>query len=148
MEYFDYECRVRYAETDKLGISYYGNYFVWFEAARTEYFRALGISYVDWEKKGFFLPVVETGAKYFAPSTYDDLLTVRTSVNRIRNSSMHFEYQVFLKERGASAAPESSRPLIATGFSVHVFVDQKMQPTRVPAEIKNQVILHPLLSRD
>ena len=130
MNYFDYEYRVRYGDTDKLGISYYANYFVWFEAARTEYFRALGFPYTECEKKGYFLPAVETGAKYHAPSTYDDLVVVRTSVREIRNSSMRFEYQVFHRE---------PQKLLAEGFSVHVLVDRAMKPARIPAAIKDLV---------
>ena len=81
MNYYDFEYRVRYGDTDKLGISYYANYLVWFEAARTEYFRALGLPYTECEKKEFFLPAAEVGIKYIAPSTYDDLIIVRTSVS-------------------------------------------------------------------
>lgn len=135
MNHFDYMHRVRYADTDKMGISYYANYFVWFEAARTEYFRALGLPYTECEKQGFFLPVVETGARYLAPSTYDDLLTVRTSVSEFTKTSMRFEYQVF------SAAEK----LLVTGFSVHVFVDRALKPTRIPDEIRSRVTLFRLL---
>ncbi len=98
MNYFDYEYRVRYGDTDKLGISYYAGYLVWFEAARTEFFRALGLPYTECEKQGYFLPVVEAGLKYHGSSTYDDLLMVRTSVSELGRTSMRFEYQVFKKE--------------------------------------------------
>ena len=130
MNYFDYEYRVIYRDTDKMGISYYANIFVWFEAARTEYFRALGLPYSECEKKGYFLPVAETGAKYLAPSTYDDLLTVRTSVSEIKQSSLRFEYQLFNKKSGK---------LLATGFSLHVFVGAGMKPVRIPDEIRKIV---------
>ena len=141
MNTFDYEYRVRYADTDKLGISYYANYFVWFEAARTEYFRALGFPYTECEKKGYFLPVVETGAKYLGPSTYDDLLMIRTSVAKLGKSSMRFEYQVFKKDsRGGM-----TQSLLATGFSVHVFVDRQMRPVRIPQEVKEIVTEYKLL---
>ncbi len=126
MKYFDYEYRVRYGDTDKMGISYYANYFVWFEAARTEYFRALGLPYTKCEEKGYHLPVVETGARYIAPSTYDDLVIVRTSVAYARQSSMRFEYEVFQKE---------SKKKLVTGFSVHVFVDKTFKPTRIPEDV-------------
>lgn len=130
MNYFDYETRVRYGDTDKMGVSYYANYFVWFEAARTEYFRALGLPYTECEKKGYFLPVVETGAHYHAPSTYDDLLVVRTSVSEVGRSSLRFEYRVTKKPGGE---------LLAEGFTVHVFVDQNLKPARVPSEVKSLV---------
>ena len=136
MNTFDYEYRVRYGDTDKMGISYYANYFVWFEAARTEYFRALGLPYTKCEEKGYFLPVIETGARYIAPSTYDDLVVVRTSVAYARKSSMRFEYQVFNK---------ATQKLLVTGFSVHVFVDKKMKPVRIPSEIHELITPFSLL---
>lgn len=138
MEYFDFEYRVRYGDTDKMGISYYANYFVWFEAARTEYFRALGLPYTECEKKGYFLPVVETQAKYHAPSTYDDLVLVRTSVSEFRAATIRFEYQVINK---------SSQKILVTGYSVHVFVDRNMNPARVPEEILKAVKTFSLLKK-
>jgi acyl-CoA thioester hydrolase len=138
MNFFDYEYRVRYGDTDKLGISYYANYLVWFEAARTEYFRALGLPYTECEKKGYFLPVAEAQAKYLAPSTYDDLLIVRTSVSELRQSSMRFEYQVFNKQ---------TQKLLATGFTIHVFVDSKLKPVRIPEEVKKIVSPFKLLKQ-
>lgn len=136
MNYFDYEHRVRYGDTDKMGITYYANYFVWFEAARTEYFRALGMPYTECEKKGYYLPVVETQAHYHAPSTYDDLLIVRTSVSEILGTSMRFEYQVFNKE---------TQKRVATGYSIHVFVDKSMKPARIADDIRQIVTPHSLL---
>lgn len=136
MDYFDYEYRVRYGDTDKMGISYYANYFVWFEAARTEYFRALGLPYTECEKQGYFLPVIDTGAKYKSPSTYDDLVVVRTSVSEIKASSMRFEYEVFNKATGIK---------LVTGYSVHVFVNREMQPVRVPENVKQTVKTFKLL---
>lgn len=137
MDYFDYEYRVRYGDTDKMGISYYANYFVWFEAARTEYFRALGFPYTECEAQGAFLPVVETSAKYIAPSGYDDLIVVRTSVSDIYKSSLRFEYKVLNK---------AQEKLLATGFSVHVFVNDQMRPIRVPEKIRKAVTPCRLLS--
>lgn len=138
MNYYDFEYRVRYGDTDKMGISYYANYFIWFEAARTEYFRALGMPYTRCEEQGHYLPVVETSARYFSPCTYDDLIVVRTSVAYARRTSVRFEYQVFLK--GASK-------ILASGFSVHVFVDKSMQPVRIPAEIQKIITPFSLLEK-
>ncbi len=137
MDYFDYEVRVIYGDTDKMGISYYGNYFRWFEAARTEYFRALNLPYTECEKKGIFLPVIEANAKYHAPSSYDDLLVVRTSVSEIGRTSMRFQYQVFEKK---------SAKLLVTGFTVHVSVGVEMKPSRLPEDVKARVKIFPLLS--
>ena len=132
MKFFDYAVRVRYAETDRMGISYYANYFVWFEAARTEYFRALGFVYSEFEKQGMFLPVAEAHCRYMGPSSYDDLLTVRTAVNQIRQSSLRFEYQVL---RDGNLKP------IAAGYTVHVFSDRQFKPTRIPESLKSKVEL-------
>jgi acyl-CoA thioester hydrolase len=137
MKTFDYEYRVIYGDTDMMKISYYGNYFRWFEGARTEYFRALDLPYTECEKKGIFLPVVETGAKYLATSTYDDTLIVRTSVSEMGRTSLRFEYQVFNK---------ATSKLLVTGFSVHVAVDAGMKPTRLPDDVQKKVTIFPLLS--
>lgn len=143
VNFYDFDYRVRYADTDKMGVSYYANYFVWFEAARTEYFRALGFLYTECEKKGFFLPVAETAARYLAPSTYDDLLTIRTAISEMGRTRLRFEYQVFKKEQGGQPIMPV---LIATGFSEHVFVDRSLRPVRVPAEIKKMITPFRLLS--
>lgn len=136
MNYFDYEYRIRYGDTDKLGISYYANYLVWFEAARTEYFRALGLPYTECEKKGIYLPVAEAYAKYLAPTSYDDLIIVRTSVSELKISSIHFEYQVLKK---------GDTRFVATGFTRHVFVDKNLRPVRMPEEVRSIVTPHKLL---
>lgn len=138
MNYFDYRCRVLYADTDRMGITYYANYFKWFEAARTEYFRTLGFPYTECEKKGVYLPVAESHANYLAPTTYDDDVTVRTSVAEMGNSTLRFEYQVM------NAKTEQR---IATGYTVHVFVDKSMKPCRVPAAVKDVVKVYPLLKK-
>ena len=139
MDYFDFPYRVRYGDTDKLGVSYYANYLVWFEAARTENFRALGLPYTECEKKGFFLPVAEAGIHYHAPSTYDDLLYVRTSVSELKRSSVHFEYLVF---------NEKKSKVICSGFTKHVFVNQAFVPVRVPEEVVRLVTPFRLLSSE
>lgn len=136
MRFFDYKTRVRYGETDRMGVSYYANYFVWFEVARSEYFRALGFLYTEFEKEGYFLPAAEANCRYLAPSTYDDELTVRTSVSYMRQSSIRFEYQIF-KNNG-------KKP-IATGYTIHVFIDKSQKPTRIPDFLRDKVELASLL---
>ena len=86
--------RVRYADTDKAGVVYYANYLEFFEAGRTEYFRSLGKSYADFEQRGILLTVVEVSCKYLAPAAYDDELTIRTRVARLRRTRVDFEYEV------------------------------------------------------
>lgn len=130
METFDYEYRVRYGDTDRMGITYYANYLVWFESARTEYFRALGLPYTECEKKGIFLPVVESFVKYHSPSTYDDIVVIRTSVSEVRKGSLRFQYCAF---------NQADNRKICTGHTVHVFVDKKMNPVRIPEEVESLV---------
>ncbi len=130
MKFFDYQTRVRYAETDRMGISYYANYFIWFEAARTEYFRTIGLVYTEFEKKGIFLPVAEAQCRYAEPTSYDDIITVRTVVSQMRQSSIRFDYQVF-KNKGAKP--------VATGYTVHVFSGENLKPIRIPDNLRSQV---------
>ena len=119
------DIRVRYEETDRMGVVYYANYFVYFEVARTDFFKKMGFSYreMEDEKKLRFM-VVEAKCSYKAPATYDDLITVATSVTKMRNTSMGFQYTV---KRGNA--------LIATGESIHVFTDSSGKPVRIPEKI-------------
>lgn len=89
------EIRVRYAETDQMGFVYYGNYATYFEVARVESLRALGMSYKELEKSGIMLPVLEYNCKYLKPAKYDDLLTIKTTIKSIPTARIFFEYEVF-----------------------------------------------------
>lgn len=120
------ELRVRYKETDNMGVAYYSNYFVWFEVARTEYFRSLGISYRDIEEKGMYLMVASASCRYLYPAKYDDLVRIQAWIPAIKNSSLKFEYKLFIDDK-----------TIANGESVHVFTDRAGRPMRMPKELKN-----------
>jgi len=122
---YETKIRVRYQETDNMGVVYYGNYFTWFEVARTEYLRSLGLVYRDLEAKGFYLMVASASCRYKSPTRYDDLVRVRTWVSEIRNSSMKFEYELFLGERP-----------VAAGDSLHVFTNRSGKPTRIPDDVR------------
>lgn len=93
------QIRVRYAETDRMGLLHHANYLVYFEQARTELLRDTGVSYKDLEDKGFFLVVAKVEIKYRSPAHYDDLLTVRTTVVRTSPVRLEHQYQVF-RENG------------------------------------------------
>lgn len=125
MTVFRHDFRVRYAETDQMGVSYYANYLVWFEMGRAEYFRALGVCYTDYEKQGLFLPVVEAHARYYLPTTYDEKLAIEVAVSEFGKTSMKFVYRI-LKEDGKKAAD---------GYTLHVFIDRARKPVRVPQEV-------------
>ena len=85
--------RVRYAETDKMGYVYYGNYATYFEVGRVEGLRSLGFSYKQIEDEGIMLPVLDFQIKYFKPAFYDDLLTIKTTITEIKGARIHFEYE-------------------------------------------------------
>ena len=91
-----YESRIRvlYAHTDKAGVVYYGNYLQFFEAGRTEHLRALGKSYADFERDGILLTVTEAHLKYIGPAFYDELLTVRAWVSRVRRTRVDYSYEI------------------------------------------------------
>ncbi|MDP3804633.1 MAG: thioesterase family protein [Candidatus Omnitrophota bacterium] len=120
------EVRVRYQETDNMGVVYYANYLVWFEVARTEYFRSLGLVYRELEEKGIYLMVASAACLYKLPAKYDDIVKIRAWVPELKNSSLKFAYKLFVGEK-----------LIATGESLHVFTNVSGKPTRMPDEVKN-----------
>lgn len=122
------EIRVRYQETDNMGVVYYANYLVWFEIARTEHFRSIGIVYRELEKKGMYLMVAGVSCRYRSPARYDDVVRIETWVPEVKNSSLKFEYKVFVGER-----------LAATGESMHVFTDASCKPIRMPEDLKKLI---------
>ena len=117
--------RVRYQETDSMGVVYYANYLVWFEVARTEYMRASGICYRAMEEKGMYMMVAEVRCRYKAPARYDDIVRIQAWIPKIKNSSMQFEYKLCIGDK-----------LIATGESIHVFTGRSGRPVRIPEEIR------------
>jgi acyl-CoA thioester hydrolase len=119
--------RVRYAETDQMGVVYYANYFVWFEVGRVELMRSLGFEYRELEEQDqCFLPVVEASCRYKAPARYDDVLTLETRVLNQRTSMIRFGYRLLREMPGAESV------LLAEGETVHVVVDRAMQKTALP----------------
>lgn len=87
--------RVRYAETDKMGYVYYGNYAAFYEVGRTELMRKWGFSYKDMEEKGFIMPVLEMKCRYIKPAFYDDVLRVKTYINELPESRITFYYEIY-----------------------------------------------------
>ncbi len=118
--------RVRYAETDKMGVAYYANYLVWFEVGRTEWLRATGWSYRSMEENGVGLPVIEAHCTYKQPARYDDELEVRTTGLLLSAVRVAFDYEVV---RCGDAV------VVATGRTVHAAVDRAGRPTRLPPRI-------------
>ncbi len=119
--------RVRYAETDQMGVVWHGNYLQYFEEGRTEALRACGWSYRGLEEAGIMLPLVEAHLVYTRPAKYDDLLTVKTLIREPATARIRFEYEV-RNEAGE---------ILVTGHTVLGFVDAKtMRPCRPPAKLK------------
>jgi len=119
--------RVRYAETDQMGVAWHGSYFAWFEVGRTDLLRERGMSYRELEQRDLFLPVVEARAAYRRPARYDDALAVHTRLASHSGARVAFEYEV---RRDDEDAP------IATGFTAHAAIDGRGRPRRLPAELR------------
>lgn len=115
---------VRYAETDMMGVVYHGSYFPWFEIGRTTLLKEMGLPYRKLEAEGYLLPVLEAAAKYIRPAVYDDALTIVTTLREKPILRIRLEYEVLRGEE-----------LLATGFTVHAFVDRQGKPIRPPASV-------------
>lgn len=126
------EIRVRYAETDKMGIVHHANYLVWFEIGRSEFCRARGFSYLEMEEKeDALLVVAEVYCRYKSPAFYEDLLTVRTSVADVRSRSLRFIYEIY------RAANET---LLAEGETLHVVTDKNKKVRSMPESYKEKLL--------
>jgi acyl-CoA thioester hydrolase len=116
--------RVRYAETDQMGVVYYSNYFVWFEIGRVELLRQLGFDYKHMElEDDCWIPVVDASCRYMAPALYDDILTIHTEVAALRRSVLKFRYRVIRV---------ADKRLLAEGETVHVITDSKLKSKELP----------------
>lgn len=109
--------RVRYEETDRMGIVYHSNYIVWFDMGRTEFLRALGYAYSDLEKEGVWLPIIEVGCTYKNPAKYDEEVTVETYIEELTRVKIRFGYKVYRGEE-----------LLVEGFTVQAFTTDKLKP--------------------
>jgi len=119
--------RVRYAETDKMGVVYYANYLVWFEVARADLLRSLGWSYREMEIAGISLPVIEAHCQYLRPARYDDEIDVKTEGRMLSPVRMEFHYQVIRK---------TDQTVAAEGRTVHAAVDTAGKPCRLPERVR------------
>ena len=125
------QVRVRYADTDQMGIVYYGKYFEYFEVARTELLRACGLPYKTIEAAGFGLPVSQASAKYFRSAKYDDLLRIMARIPKTVSSRLEIDYLVHL---------DDTAELIAEGKTTLVFVSHKTGKPARPPEIYREAI--------
>ena len=123
--------RVRYAETDQMGVVYHSNYFLYFEVARVESFRQLGIRYADMEKDGLIMPVVDVHAKYVRPALYDDLLTIKTYIKEVpHHHKVEFHHEVF---------NEKEELLCVGKIILYVMERNGMKKTAVPEALKKKI---------
>jgi acyl-CoA thioester hydrolase len=119
--------RVRYAETDKMGVVYYANYLVWFEVGRTDLLRESGWDYREMEKEGYALPVIEAHCTYREPARYDDVLDVRTTGTLLSPVRVQFTYEIV---RASDAA------MLATGTTIHATLDRAGRPCKLPERVR------------
>ncbi len=116
--------RVRYAETDQMGVVYHANHFIWFEIGRVDWMRQMGFSYRDMERDyGLFIAVADARCRYKAPARYDDEIIVRTRLKNVRESVVHFGYELVRAEDGV---------ILAEGETTHVVTDAQMRATPLP----------------
>ncbi len=116
--------RVRYAETDQMGVVYHSNYFIWFEVGRVELLRQLGFTYKEMEREAqCFIAVVDARCRFRAPARYDDQITVRTYLKNVRESLIHFAYE---------AVRESDDTLLAEGETTHIVTDANLNKRALP----------------
>ena len=123
LDFNETKIRVRYGETDQMGVVYHANYAVYFEVGRTEWLREFGLSYNAMEAEGIMLPVISLSINYKNSARYDDMLKVKTKLKKMPTASIEFEYEL----------RNDSGLLLATGTTVLAFIDKKRnRPTRCP----------------
>jgi len=119
--------RVRYADTDRMGVAYYANYLVWFEVGRTEWLRETGWTYREMESDGLALPVIEAHCAYRQPARYDDEIEIATRATLLSPVRLRFDYEVTRSAHGI---------VTASGYTVHAAIDGTGKPCRLPARVR------------
>jgi acyl-CoA thioester hydrolase len=122
--------RVRYAETDQMGIAWHGEYLAWFEVGRTDLLRGCGCTYRELEAQGLRLPVIEVQARYLRPALYDDVLEIHTQLTDVRGARVTFDYEV---RREGTEGP------LATGSTSHAAIDLRGRPRRLPEDLRRRL---------
>ncbi len=124
--FYETSVRVRYADTDQMGVVYHSNYIVWFEVGRVELLRQLGFSYRDMEKQDdTHIAVVDVRCRYKAPARYDDIILVRTRLIHVRESLLHFGYEL---------VRDDDRKVLAEGETVHIVVNAAFKRVHLPSK--------------
>lgn len=129
-QYHEIEFRIRYGETDQMGVVYHGNYAQYFETGRTEWLRSLGITYKEMENNGVMLPVISLEVTYKKPARYDDLVKVRTRLKAMPKATIEFDYELV----------SDKNEVLALGNTVLAFIDmERNRPTRCPKYILDKL---------
>jgi acyl-CoA thioester hydrolase len=132
MEWHETEVRVRYAETDQMGIVHHANFLIWFELGRSDLCRARGFSYREMEEKDDAMMVVaESYCRYKSPAFYDDALTVRTNIGEIKSRSVRFIYEIFRS---------SDQLLLAEGETLHIVTNKNKKVRSLPKIYKKKLM--------
>jgi len=127
-EFSETVARVRYKDTDQMGMVYYGNYFTFFEIGRVEYMRERGIAYKNMEREDeSYIVVAEASCRYLRPARYDDLLRIRTRVSESRRRSVRFAYEILRHDSGE---------MLATGETVHIICNREGRPKSLPEKYR------------
>lgn len=125
------EYRVYYSDTDHGGVVYYANYLKWFEIGRTEILRQYGFNYANFENQNIMAPVVEVKCNYKLAAKYNDIVMIKTNIEKLGNSSIRFHYEIIRKK---------DNKLLAEGYTVNVFVDKKtMNSTKIPNNLRKSL---------
>ncbi|WP_454981174.1 acyl-CoA thioesterase [Capnocytophaga haemolytica] len=128
--YFDYKLRTRYAETDQMGVVYYGNYPQYLELGRVEWLRDIGFTYKEMEAEGVMMPVVSLQIHYKKPALYDEVITIRTKLKALPTTKIEFDYEIL----------NAQDELLSTANTVLVFVDAKtFRPIRCPEKVLKMI---------
>ena len=130
MKEYQFQVRVRYAETDQMGVVYHGNYAQYFEMGRVEWLRNMGVSYKSMEENGVMLPVVSLSMNFKKPARYDDLLTVKTILKSQTSVKIEFDYEIY----------NENKELLTTGYSMLVFVDRNTGRPILPPDYVSEKI--------
>jgi len=130
MEFHDATVRVRYAETDQMGVVYHSNYLIWFEIGRVELMRALGFEYKKMETDDdCYIVVAEASCRYLLPARYDELLRIRTRISQAGNRIVKYSYELLR---------DSDNHLLATGATTHVICGRDGKPKQLPEKYRNK----------
>jgi len=131
MKIQEIKTRVRYQETDQMGVVYYANFFVYFEMGRTEYLRSLGLPYSELEKEHIYFPVIEAHCRFRLPAHYDDVLIIQTCVSELKHATIEFSYKVIR---------ESDTSLVAEGSTKLACLNASRKPASMPEKLKKLLL--------